>query len=297
MKGIYILRDPRLAVKHLGGDCKDTGWHKVAIVPLQWLEAASYTAVKLNNSHGTRCMNLTEFFDQIYVINLSTRADRRREMERQFDRVGIHCKHDKIQFFPAVRPERSAGFPSIGAKGCFMSHMNILNEAAARRFDRILILEDDLNFAHDFTNRIDQVLTELAQVRWALFYGGYRVANLHLHADRCVARVPATQAIGTTHFIAFQGGSIAMISNYLKAMVQRLPGDPRGGPMHVDGAYTWFRKENSQYITLIANPELGYQRPSRSDIFLTAWYDQLPILSQGARFFRILKGRILQTYR
>lgn len=41
--------------------------------------------------------------------------------------------------------------------------------------------------------------------------------------------------------------------------------------MHVDGAYSWFRKDHPFLRTLLADPELGYQRPSRSDIFTGHW--------------------------
>ena len=33
-----------------------------------------------------------------------------------------------------------------------------------------------------------------------------------------------------------------------------------------DGAYNTFRRYNKDVITYIANPKLGWQRPSRSDI-------------------------------
>jgi hypothetical protein len=41
--------------------------------------------------------------------------------------------------------------------------------------------------------------------------------------------------------------------------------DINGGPMHVDSAYSWFRKD-IDCTTSIAHPPLGYQRSSLSDI-------------------------------
>jgi hypothetical protein len=233
-------------------------------------------------------VNITQFFDRIYIINLIERIDRRRDMELQLKKIGLNTSDAGIRFFPAIRPEALAGFPSIGARGCFMSHLCVLDEAAKNKFRRILICEDDLNFVYDFNSRIDQVLAQLSRMDWALFYGGYRLyegfGSENAHKDnQCIITMPASQTIGTTHCLAFQGESIASAGRYLKEMVATSPGDLRGGPMHVDEAYNWFRKDNPQLTTVIATPELGYQRPSRSDILQLAWHDQLsvaaPILS------------------
>lgn len=232
-------------------------------------------------------VNVAQFFDQIYIINLIERIDRRREMELQLKKIGLNSSDAGIRFFPAIRPEALAGFPSIGARGCFMSHLCVLDEAAKNKFRRILICEDDLNFVYNFNSRIDQVLAQLSRIDWALFYGGYRLYDgwpeNARKDDGCIITMPATQTIGTTYFLAFQGESIASAGRYLKEMVARSPGDLRGGPMHVDEAYDWFRKDNPQFTTVIATPELGYQRPSRSDILQLAWHERpsvaVPILS------------------
>ena len=236
--------------------------------------------------------NVTEFFDQIYIINLIDRKDRRHDMELQLRKIGIRLPNNRVMFFPAVRPDEAAGFPSIGTRGCFLSHLGVLNDAIKRGFKRILVCEDDLNFVRDFNHRIDRVFNALAEVPWALFYGGYRTANIGDRSDSpCIVSVPPTQAIETAHFVAFQGASIVSASLYLTAMLDRAPGDPSGGPMHVDGAYTWFRKENPEFETFIATPELGYQRSSRSDISELGWYDKLPLISTIVQYGRMVKSR------
>ena len=44
--------------------------------------------------------------------------------------------------------------------------------------------------------------------------------------------------------------------------------------MHYDGALTMFRAANPDVLTLIAQPSLGWQRSSRSDIH-GHWYDKV----------------------
>jgi len=51
--------------------------------------------------------------------------------------------------------------------------------------------------------------------------------------------------------------------------------------MHVDGAYTWFRRTHPTRRTWVALPELGHQRQSRTDIHPLRWYDRWPLVRDG----------------
>jgi hypothetical protein len=181
-------------------------------------------------------MHPLEYFQQIYIINLAQRADRRKEMDAQLQRIGLSLKHPLVHLFEAVRPDTAGGFPSIGARGCFFSHLNILREAREQKQERVLILEDDLNFANDFVTRIDIIIGDLRQRDWGMFYGGYRATqDGSASADNGLSTVPPQQGIQTTHFVALQQPAISAAVPFLEAMLTRQPGDPNGGPMHVDG--------------------------------------------------------------
>lgn len=108
-------------------------------------------------------MSFANAFDQVRIINLPKRADRRREMDRELQQLGI-SGDQRIQYFPARRPLDAGKFTSIGARGCYESHKDILREAA--RLDQsVLILEDDCEFA---TNARTYELPD----NWDIFYGG-----------------------------------------------------------------------------------------------------------------------------
>src|ERR1700759_1624099 len=92
-------------------------------------------------------------FDAIYINNLASRPDRRAQMRSQLRRVGLDPDAPPVTFFDAVRPDTAAGFPTLGARGCFLSHLGVLRDAHAAGHRRILVLEDDLNFADDFARR------------------------------------------------------------------------------------------------------------------------------------------------
>lgn len=213
-------------------------------------------------------------------------------MEEQLNFIGLSIDHPKIQLFPAIKPLDAGEFTSIGARGCFNSHLEVLRDAKLRGLTRVLILEDDLNFSNDFPGRINEIVDQLNQLNWGVFYGGYTLLNPFKNTgDQTLHEMPSATGVMTTHFIAFQGEVIGEIVAYLELLLSRKGGDPQGGPMHVDGAYSWFRKQNPTYKTLIAYPELGYQRASRTDIHDLRWFDRIYLMSDLMTFVRKIKNK------
>ena len=232
-----------------------------------------------------------ELFDKVFVINLATRDDRRREMDEQFRRIGLALDSPLVEIFDAVRPADRGDFPSIGARGCFMSHLGVLKLAASRKMDAVLIVEDDLNFSDDFMQRMPAVADWLRSRDWAMFYGGYRLDRPVPEARGGCAELPADAGVQTSHFVAVRGSAIAGLVDYLEAQLARPPGDARGGPMHVDGSYTWFRREHPNLMTAIAVPELGHQRASKTDVHDLGWRDSVPVSASAMAALRKLRNR------
>lgn len=236
-------------------------------------------------------MHILEYFQQIYVINLPCRYDRRREMAEQLNEIGLSYQSAGVQLFKAVRPEVADEFPSVGARGCFLSHLGVLRDAYNCQFERILIFEDDLNFVPDFSVRMGAVVAELERQDWGVFYGGY-LLGAPLGSQSCGAVVQADSLLGiqAAHFIGLRGQAISEAVGYLETMLMRPNGDPRGGPMHVDGAYNWFRQAFPHMLTLLATPQLGYQRSSRSDIYALQWFDHVPGIRHATVRLRRLRN-------
>jgi hypothetical protein len=238
-------------------------------------------------------------FDRIAVISLTSRTDRRREVASELARLELRPGVGKVRFFDAVRPSEAAGFPTIGARGCFLSHLTLLEESARTGVQSLLILEDDVGFVEHIDDRMRRVCAALLQDEWSVFYGGYGALPESAVAEpdlRPLVAVDPDDAIGQTHCIGLRGPAIAEAAAYLRPMLSRPAGSPEGGPMHVDGAYSWYRKAHPGRRTLAARPALAYQRPSRSDIFEhLAWYDRIgalrPIMSELRRW----KGRLTRS--
>ena len=212
------------------------------------------------------------------VINLPHRDDRRREFADQLKRIGLSFDNPQVRLFEAVRPTEAAGFPTLGARGCFLSHLGVLREALAAGLDGVLICEDDLDFSPDMIRRLPAITAELKRQPWGLFYGGYESPPEGEALSAGLLRVEPAQAIGCLHFYAVRGSAIADLVRYLEAVLTRPAGHPAGGLMHVDGAICHFRSDHPQYTTLAVVPPIGVQRFSRTDIHALNWYDRWPVV-------------------
>jgi len=217
------------------------------------------------------------------VVNLESRTDRRSEMEKQLARIGWQA-----EFFKAIRPIDPKGFPSIGARGCFLSHLSILQQAARDRVEGLLIMEDDLNFAANFSELWPAAYEKLRTRSWSIFYPAH---DFRSFGDGLV-ELPSRTSVLCTHFMVFNGDALPIIVGELEAILSRPPGDPLGGPMHVDGAYSTIRLTNPDMKTFGYTPALGYQRSSRTDIGENKLFDRIELLRPVVHGIRKLRERM-----
>lgn len=216
-------------------------------------------------------------FDRIRIINLPARKDRRAEMERELEQVGL--LHDpRVAFFPAVRTTDPGPFGSPGAHGCFLSHQAIIGEAAEAA-ESVLILEDDCTF-------FPAVASYEMPDGWEIFYGGYLAAS---HPDD-----PLRGDIIGAHFMAFSASAARVTADYLRdypgpdfpvdPVAAKEPGYNPAIRPPIDGAYVWLRRKHPELRTEFAM--LSGQRPSRTDIGTQRWFDRLPLVRSAAEIAR-----------
>jgi hypothetical protein len=243
----------------------------------------------------SRQAELTRLFGHVYVINLPSRKDRRDEMAVELRKVGLDWSSADVTCFPATRPADDGGFRSIGAHGCFLSHLAVIEHAIAAGHESVLIVEDDCNFAASIALKLSQIGAALADREWSMFFAGY---DLHGAAPPQqgggIGRVGAEQPMSLSHCFAVRGAALAALPGYLRLLMSRPGGHPDGGKMDVDGAYTWFRRTHPQFETWIALPQIAYQRSSRTDISPEYWLYALPLLRHlvaGVRKLRNLSRR------
>lgn len=222
---------------------------------------------------------ITDYFQGVYAVNLPERTDRCQLIVKELESAGMPLTPHKVEIFPAIRPDEAGGFPSIGARGCFSSHLAILKQAKQQGLSNILIVEDDLEISAKFRTDEAIIVEQLCQQDWDFAYFGH-VEEVGEKSP--VALVPFSEGVMTTHFYAVNGRIFDRLLHFLEELQQRPPGHPDGGPMHLDGAYSTFRAQNPDVVTLIASPNLGWQKSSRSDIYPNPWFDRIPGIRQLA---------------
>ncbi|MBD2091647.1 glycosyltransferase family 25 protein [Microcoleus sp. FACHB-1515] len=206
-------------------------------------------------------------------------------MEQELKMLGS-VEPSRVVFFPAIKPADQGDFPSLGARGCFLSHLAVLKEAKRENLNNVLILEDDLLFTRFLIKQQAQIVNELESLNWDIVYPGHG-ENLAPSTKGIFQQY--SQPLVLAHFIAFNRNTIAQLVDFLEAVLSRPPGHPQGGPMHVDGAYTTFRMLHPELTTLIANPSLGLQRSSPSSIAGYKWFETLPAFAQLLSTLRTVK--------
>ena len=231
-------------------------------------------------------MKLNSYFELIYVINLPERLDRRREMQQQLKLAAL-----KADFFPATRVSEAGDWPSVGARGCYQSHLAILKEALQSQAHRVMVLEDDLDFSPRLKMFETELLDKIALSDWDILYLGHVEP---LPDQNRLELVPSSGPIMTAHFYAVNARILQRLVTFLELVQSRPAGDPLGGPQHYDGALWMFRQQNPDVKAVIVLPSLGFQRSSRSDICV-GWYDRIPLIPNILNSARRLRRFVLSS--
>ena len=203
-------------------------------------------------------------------------------MEAQLKRLGSPPRLGRLEFFPAIRVSAIDDWPSLGARGCFLSHYTVLKQARDRSLRNILVMEDDCEFKPAIPGFEHEIVRTLSESPWDIVYLGYwEEANFSGSTTLVRTHLP----IMCAHLYAVNGTILDRIVGFLEDVMQRPDGHPAGGPQHYDGALTMFRQQNKDVVTLIAEPSLAGQRSSRSDIH-SRWFDKVAGLRTVANGLR-----------
>lgn len=222
---------------------------------------------------ATTGSRMIKAFGPIRIINLAERQDRRDEMARELARIGLAA--GDYSFFTAQRPADKGDFPTVGARGCFESHLAVLRQIAEGPDDCGLLLEDDC----DFSSHLVQGLAAAEAGDWDIFFGFYSGTDPRSRPQgpNLVSLWP-DEPIICAHFMAIRRDTARAMVSHLQGIQSRPAGHPDGGAMHVDGAYNWFRRMNPGVRVLATRPAIAVQRPSQSNIHPTAdWKRRGPI--------------------
>lgn len=120
-------------------------------------------------------MDWSKYFDKIYCLSLVNNVERRQDMEKEFQRVGIDTNSGYFKWKITVDnpfykyiwtnpslPTEKWWLGIKGALNCTMGHYEIMMEAQALGYERILIVEDDARFLND-VSEIERYLENLPE--------------------------------------------------------------------------------------------------------------------------------------
>ncbi|EAN82572.1 putative glycosyl transferase-like protein [Trypanosoma cruzi] len=206
-------------------------------------------------------------FDAVYVINLNRRPDRWKFILRQLQRAGF--REGEYERFTAVdgravdiQKAQACGLVSLlgilrlreeesrriwgmdlnpAAVGCALSHVLLWATIAARRYHRVLVVEDDSLFPHDFKKNYDERMRHVPQ-DWELVYvSGLDTANQasQLRVAEGVSRVPQMHRTTNCYVVTHQGARrllelcLPMTYQLDTMMTMHAVSDPQSGVPHV----------------------------------------------------------------
>ncbi|KAM9494364.1 procollagen galactosyltransferase 1 [Clarias gariepinus] len=145
-------------------------------------------------------------FDEVFMINLQRRADRRVRMLRALRMQGIDCKivaavdgkamnvseiHSLgIHMLPGYSDPYHGRPLTKGELGCFLSHYNIWKEIVERGLKTSLVIEDDLRFEIFFKRRLKNLMSEVERegLDWDLIYIGRKRMQVD-HPEKAVPNI------------------------------------------------------------------------------------------------------------
>ncbi len=225
------------------------------------------------------------YFNRVRIINLANRKKRKKETIQEFKRFHFPIETEQCGFFEAISPDQNKGFSSNGVYGCFLSHMAIIKKAIDDDVKNILIIEDDICFTKNIIEFGNISIHLLNNMKWDIVYFGHMLGSVN--TAMCWKKVD--QSMITSHFYALNKCILKEYYAWLLQLKSRPRGHKEAGLMHYDGALSTFILDRPHVNAYYFSKNLGYQRPSKTDIHKTSVIDRSLILRPIAPIYRYIK--------
>ncbi len=192
---------------------------------------------------------LNDFFDKIYCINLDRRPDRWVECQTEFDKLNLIV--ERVSAIDGTNITNNTRLKN-GALALSLTVNNIIADAIEKKYNKILILEDDIEFTENI-NVFNEEIKHLPSDWDLLYFGG----NHNLHAGAS-APIPVNDYFRrlhntySTHAIGINSSGFKLIEEKIRLAIKE-----------IDVLYAEIQKTNNVYCF---NKLLATQRDSFSDI-------------------------------
>lgn len=202
-------------------------------------------------------------FNEIYVINLKRRKDRRVRMKKVlklqgidftiFDAVDSHNLDENylqemgINMLPDYVDPYSQRPLTWGEIGCFMSHFHIWNDVIEKGYDKVIVMEDDVRFQTSFVRKVTDLMERIAAAgfKWDLIYiGRKRLKNVEEYRiDEIEGLVEPGYSYWTLGYLLSKSGAeklkdgdplgrMVPVDEYIPIMFDKHPNDAYSDNFH-----------------------------------------------------------------
>ena len=189
-------------------------------------------------------MRLNDYFDAIFCINLDRRTDRWEASKAIFDKH----KMDVIRISAVDGSALADGHITRNELGCSLSHANVLERMVNENMNKILVLEDDVDFIEDLQGYFAAHVNSIP-VNWNMLYFGGNHINPPVKVNSAIAKINRT----------YTTSSYAINRNTARAAIA----DIRAGRKQVDVVYSRYHPGSMCYAFV---PAIAWQRTDYSDI-------------------------------
>lgn len=191
-------------------------------------------------------MSINTFFDHIYCINLDKRTDRWAKCLEEFDMHGI----ENVERFSAVDGNTLEISSHLlkGELGIIESHKKVIQDAKNRGFNKILILEDDVEFHPNFKDLFDNIQPQIPQDFEMLYLGGNLSIWNRIQVSQNIFKADAALAI---HALGLSSSIYDKILSLIDYSIQ------------IDMLYAHINRNLNSYLVM---PRLAFQKADWSDI-------------------------------
>uniref|UniRef100_A0A8C6T084 procollagen galactosyltransferase n=1 Tax=Neogobius melanostomus TaxID=47308 RepID=A0A8C6T084_9GOBI len=174
-------------------------------------------------------------FDEVFMINLLRRPDRRERMLQTLHEQELSCKVVDavdgkalnttdieamgIKMLPGYKDPYHGRALTKGELGCFLSHFNIWKEVIERGLQTSLVLEDDLRFEVFFKRRLQALLHEVTvhKLDWDLIGCRLTIRELCPNIHNLVEADYSYWTLG--YMLSLQGAQKLLRADPLKKML------------------------------------------------------------------------------
>jgi tetratricopeptide (TPR) repeat protein len=189
------------------------------------------------------------YFDRTYLINSAKQTRRLKHVSARLSRLATDFER-----FEAILPiagEGRADKPALkpGHYAAARSHRAVLQRALEQGHERVLILEDDVVFRDDVADRLTDLLPQLQELPWDIFYLGLHLAE---DGEPISANLGRVKRGFHAHAYAVTGRAIPRLLAIIDAAIEE--------------GFNFDCYHDPQLLKVYAKPILAIQEPGYSDI-------------------------------